>query len=214
MAVQKKNIIIVGAGGFGREIASLMLDATQPDQDWVIKGFLDDTLATIASTVLGFPVLSTVDSYSVGDNDYFLVAIGSPQDRQTMVKKIEKKGGYFFTFIHPKAMVLTTAIIGRGCIIYPYVVISTGAVLGNFVSVNFFTAVGHDSSIGAYSFICAHCDITGGVRIGERVVLGNGANTIPGIKIGDDAILAAGSTAFRNIGNGKTFIGCPAKLLS
>ena len=38
------NLIIVGAGGFGRELLQWAKDINKVEKKWIIKGFIDDTL--------------------------------------------------------------------------------------------------------------------------------------------------------------------------
>lgn len=209
-----QNIILVGAGGYGRELVALLLSEPKDLQTWVIKGFLDDNPEKTGSLVSSYPILGTSDTYTPDANDVFLLAVGNPHIRLQLAEKLLKKNAKLFTFIHSKALVLTDAKFGQGCVVYPNSVIANNAQLGDFVSVNYFTAIGHDVTIGNACVINAHCDIPGNVKIGNGVIIGNGSNMVPGIKIGDKAILGAGSTAFRNIPAGKTVLGCPAKAIN
>jgi maltose O-acetyltransferase len=52
------------------------------------------------------------------------------------------------------------------------------------------------------------------VRIGRHVWIGGGAIILPGVTVGDDAVIGAGSVVTRDVAQGATVAGNPARLLS
>ena len=51
------------------------------------------------------------------------------------------------------------------------------------------------------------------IRIGRNIWIGGGALIMPGVTIGDDAIIGAGSVVTRNVPDGATAVGIPARAL-
>ncbi len=49
------------------------------------------------------------------------------------------------------------------------------------------------------------------VRIGQNVWIGGGAIILPGVSVGDDAIIGAGSVVTRDVPDGATVVGNPAR---
>ena len=49
------------------------------------------------------------------------------------------------------------------------------------------------------------------VRIGADVWIGGGAIILPGVTVGDGAVIGAGSVVTRDVGNGQTVTGNPAR---
>ena len=90
--------------------------------------------------------------------------------------------------------------------LYPNSLISVNTRVGDFITL-LSSAIGHDAVIGNYSTISSYCDITGGVKLGERVFLGSHVSIVPKRKIGDDAYVAAGSIVISNIKSGTRVFG-------
>jgi len=54
-------------------------------------------------------------------------------------------------------------------------------------------------------------DITGGVTLGEGVLVGSHASVLPRLKVGAGAIIGAGSIVVRDVEPGVTVFGVPAR---
>jgi serine acetyltransferase len=93
------------------------------------------------------------------------------------------------------------------------VVITTNVSIGAFVIINLCSTVGHDVSIGDYSTLSCHCDVTGGCALGADVFLGSHASILPCIRVADRAKIGAGSAVVRHVRAGVTVFGVPAKRL-
>jgi len=121
-----ENLIIVGAGGFGREI----LEWARPFPRWRIKGFLDDNPATTQDSRVRAPVLGPISSYAPVAGDVFLCGLGTPALRRRVTELLRTRGAQFATLVHPSAIVATGARLSAGAIVCPFTVISTDAEIG------------------------------------------------------------------------------------
>jgi sugar O-acyltransferase (sialic acid O-acetyltransferase NeuD family) len=209
-----KNLIIIGAGGFGREIFSWVNDVNKKQRTWNIKGFLDDNLNALDGFEYPIKVLSEIDTYEVDLNDEFICALGDPVTKQICVEKLLSKGAVFTNLIHPSAVLGYNVSLGMGVILCPMTIVNADAKLGNFVTLNNHSNIGHDTTVGDYTQINGYCDITGGVRIGSRVFFGSGVSVLPNITIEDDAKIGVGSVVIRKVKNKTTVFGNPAKVLN
>ena len=209
-----KNIVIVGGGGLGREIYSLLKPAV--DSGLVsISGFIDDTLpaCSIMSDSYPVPVLGKISDYKPLANDYLVMAIGDPRAKLDLASDLEVRGAKFFSFIHPNAVVSVTAKIGKGVVVYPYCFISADTIISDFVMINCHSGAGHDVFIGAGSTICAHVDLTGHVKIGNAVFIGSHASILPNVEVGDYAKIGAGAIVVRRVKAAATVYAQPARTL-
>ena len=207
-----KHLLIIGAGGFAREVYWHAQDSLGYGTEWDIKGFLDGdkTLSKEEYGKLQLPVLGDVESYEIQQADCFICAIGQPQARERLVKKILMRGGEFINLIHRTALICPTAKMGRGNIICPLVHILDHVVVGDFVIFNGRSGMGHDAVIGDYSSLMSAVDITGYVTVGKRTFWGSGARSVPHSCIEDDATIGIGSVVFRRVKAGTKVFGNPA----
>lgn len=209
-----QNIIIVGAGSFGRELCCWLEDIVT-GKELRIAGFLDDTRdpASALNALYPYPLLGPIDRYSPKDGDVFVVAIAEPASKLRITSLLQKKGAAFFTLVHPTAVLARTARLGQGVIVCPFAMVSADSNVGDFVTINSYSSIGHDAVIGQGCTLSCHVDITGGVRIGEGVFFGSSASVLPQVEIGADARIGAGAVIMRKVAPGSTMYTMPAKKL-
>lgn len=204
-----KNLVIAGAGEFGRELYWTILDAEGYGRDFIIKGYVD-AAAPSTFTKLQVPVLGTPDDYEIQEDDVFTCAIGSPGSREKVIKSLLNRGAEFINIIHKTAIIHGNVKYGKGLVMCPYTAIGDSSEIGDYVVLNGYSAIGHDSVVGDFTCIMSHCDITGHTKIGRSVFIGGGAGTVPKAKIGDGAYVGAGSVVLRKVNPGVKVFGNPA----
>lgn len=209
----KKNLIIIAAGGCGREVLQWAKDINELEDRWKIKGFIDDNLEALDELRCNVPILSTIDDYKLEPDDEFVCCIGNGKIRKIVVDKLKAKGASFATIIHPSAVVADTSILGEGVIVYPFSIISDNVVIGAHCIINSHTSIGHDSELGEYCTISAHCDVTGKCKLDNYVFMGTSSNMVPSTKIGDNVEICAGSTVIGRVRAGNKVLGNPAKIV-
>lgn len=208
-----KNIAIFGAGGFGREVKTI-IDAinTQNSNTYNFIGFYDDGIEK-GSVVNGFPVLGGVDDLNkIIFNLELVIALGDSKVKKKIIKKIENELISFPTLIHPKASVSSDYVkLGKGCIICEGTIITCNITIGNFVVFNLMCTVGHDTVIEDFCAFMPAVNISGEVLIRESVYVGTGAKIINLLEIGENTIVGAGAIVSKSLPDNCTAIGIPAK---
>lgn len=204
-----KRIVIIGAGGFGREMLAWLKSSTMGEFE--IVGFLDQNKDALAGYAVGYPIIGDPESYKPEKEDHFVCALGNPKIKLRIARSIQKRGGAFFTFIHGTATIGNEVKIGEGCILCPGVVVSSDVQLGAFVTLNVYATVGHDAVIGDGCTLSAHADVTGYATLGEGVFMGTHAAVLPRAAVGDYAVVGAGSVVLKKVKPHSTVIGVPAK---
>lgn len=209
-----KRLLIVGAGGFGRELFAWCRQHPGCGSAWEISGFLDERLDALAGFDYPVGVVGRVTDYEPKPDDLLVCALGNPKSKGAACQALGARGAEFLTFVHPSAVLGANVRLGRGVVLCPNVVLTSDIELGDFVMFNVGASAGHDVRIGSWTTVSGHCDITGKCRVGERVFFGSHATVIPGRQIGDDCIIGAGAVVMMNVKPGTTMVGNPARPLS
>lgn len=204
-----KNLVIIGAGSYGREIYNLALECNGYGTNYVIKGYIDNLYEEVGYT--NYPsILGIVDEYTPEENDVFVCALMDVDIKKKYIDIILEKGGSFISLIHKSARIWQNTTIGSGCIICDNVSISCDVQIGNFVTIQTLSIIGHDCEIGDYSHLNCFTFLGGKCKVGELSTINTGAILHPGKKTGCHALVGAGSVVLRNVKDGKAVFGNPA----
>ena len=205
-----KDIIIVGASGFGREILWYLEDINNIKPTWNILGFLDDNLNALDGYNCQYPILGTIKDYVPLPNQEFICALAFPKVKKQIIETLKSKGALFTKVIHPSVRINPNSEIGEGVVITPGSVISDNAKIGDFVSL-LGSSVAHDATIDDWSTLSGKCSVNGHAKVGKSVYMGCGVLVAPSKKIGDNSTVGIGSVVISNIKAGSTVFGNPAK---
>jgi sugar O-acyltransferase (sialic acid O-acetyltransferase NeuD family) len=208
-----KNLVIIGAGEFGREVYAWAKQSKDNNSLWQIKGFIDDNKHALDKFKYKVRIISGIGEYVPKADDLFICAVGNIRLKKKLTSLIVKKGGKFTNIIHPTAVMGENVRLGAGVILCPFVVISSDATLGNGVHVNLHTSIGHDVKVGNWCFIGTGCALNGHVTLSDSVFMGGHVIVLPSGSIGKGAVVGAGSLVVGRVKPDVTVFGIPAKQL-
>ncbi len=206
-----KNLIIISAGKFGREVYGWASQAIAHGAPWRIKGFLDNRTNALQGLNYDAPIIGTTAGYQIEQDDVFIGAIGDPKDKVEYYTPILKRGGKFINLIHPTAIVGHNVHLGSGVVMGPFSSTTSDVHVGNFVTILPFSNLAHDSVVGDWCQICTHCGVNGNVILGEGVFLGGHACIVPQKKVGAWAYVGAGAVVIKDVSPGAKVFGNPAR---
>jgi sugar O-acyltransferase (sialic acid O-acetyltransferase NeuD family) len=206
-----KQVVIIGAGGHGREVADILRARAETD----VIGFVDDNREIHGNDVDGLRVLGDWSWFEGLDRSEIAVvcAVGSPEWCRRLTGRAESLGLSFTNAISPLAHISSFARLGDGVTVFPHAVINTGAVVESYSILNIGATVSHDTKIGRYSNINPGAHLAGNVTVGEGCYIGMGANVIQGRSIGAWSVVGAGAVVTRDIPPRVTAVGVPAKIV-
>ncbi|MCR5414877.1 MAG: NeuD/PglB/VioB family sugar acetyltransferase [Kiritimatiellae bacterium] len=205
-----KKLLIVGAGGFGREAWGMALESLGYGSEFKVKGFLD-AKADALDAFAGYPpVVGDPATYVPQEGDVFITALGSISARRRCVAALEGKGAEFATLVHRSAFLGPNVTVGEGSLIAPGVSLTADVMVGRHADIFHNTSVGHDSQIGDFAHIYAQCAIGGGVKVGSGASVYPGSVVVPRRRIGEDSTVGAGSCVFLDVPSATTVHGNPA----
>ena len=207
-------IVIYGTGGHGRETALLVRSMIQAGTPWQLSGYLDDDTTQHHRLIGDLPVLGT-SSILAAQPGLFAVAlgIGSPNARRQIVARIRSWVHSFPVLIHPSVPAFERVHLGDGSQVHAGTVLTTDIHVGNFAILNRHVDVSHDCTIDDWATLAPGVTLTGGVSVGEGADLGARAACIPCVHIGAWSVIGAGAVVTRDIPDGVTAVGVPARAL-
>lgn len=207
----KKNIAIVGAGAFGREVLCHIKDCeNESNLDNKVKYiFLDDNFSK-NSKLMDCEVLQIKNlkfsNYNV------VVSIGNSILRSDIVKDLPENISYS-TFIHPSVIMSDKILINEGSIVSPGCIFTTNIAVGKHCHFNLHVTVGHDTKIGNFFSAAPGVNISGNCNIGNNVYVGTGAAIKQGITIVDNVTIGMGAVVVKDILEEGTYVGNPSRRL-
>jgi len=206
-----KRLVIVGAGGYGREMYGAALGAVGYGTDFDVRGYLDARADALDGFAGYPPVLGSPESYVPQASDVFVTALGSIESRRKCVALVEAHGGRFVSVIHRTAILGPNVTVGEGSFVAPNAVLTADVRVGRHAAVFHNASVGHDSVLEDFTHVYAQCSLGGSVRIGEGAVVYPGSVVAPRRTVGRNAVVGAGSTVILNVPSGVSVFGSPAR---
>ncbi|MBU1019811.1 MAG: acetyltransferase [Firmicutes bacterium] len=205
-----KDIVIIGAGGFGREVAWLIEDINNVTPTWNIIGFVDDNKEIQGSLINGYPVVGDIDWLN-NQELYVVNAIGDSIVKKKVLERLNESKNSFPVLVHPNVVISKLVNIGEGSIICAGNIITVNISIGKHVIVNIDSTIGHDAIIGDFSTILPSVNISGYVELEQCVSVGTGSAIIQGVTIGQNTVVGAGAVVVKDLPANCTAVGSPAK---
>jgi len=210
--MDKKNLVIFGAGGLGREAAWQISESEQCSTQYKILGFADDDPALRGKEINGYPVLG--DSCWLMDYPEEVcvaICVGNPKARKGVYDKIKENPRISFPAILAAGVRLSDSVkLGQGSLICLANVLTTNIEIGEFVIVNYNCVIAHDAVIDDFVTLYSSVNVSGNVRIGFGAEIGVGTDIIQSKTIGANAVIGAGAVVVRDIPPDCTAVGVPA----
>ncbi len=210
-----KQVVIIGAGGHGREVAEILRHQVRRGMGLSVLGFVDDDRSLHGQQVDGLPVLGDWTWFQcINRNEVSVIcAVGLPHVCRRLVQRAQALGLSFVNAVSPLAHISAMACVGPGVTIFPHVVVNSGARLYGHCILNIGVSISHDTSVGSYCNLNPGVHVAGNVSIGEGCYIGMGANIIQGRSIGPWTTVGAGAAVIRDLPANVTAVGVPAKVI-
>lgn len=211
------RLVIIGAGGFGREVHDIVEainDAGGPDRLDVVGFLADGGGDTALVEERGVPFLGPVTRLEALPPDVgYVVAIGSAEARRTIDTWASGLGRRAVVLVHPAASIGRHRVeLGPGTVVLGGAQITTSIRIGRSVQIHAGVVVGHDATVGDYATVCPNATLTGNVTVGEGAFLGSGCSVIPGVTVGAGAVVGAGAAVISDIPADCLAVGVPARV--
>jgi sugar O-acyltransferase (sialic acid O-acetyltransferase NeuD family) len=202
---KSRPVIVIGAGGHAKVVVAALLAAGEAPVE-----LLDDDETKWGRLVLGVPVSGPIGALATRPGCQAILAIGDNHVRRRLSADLAAD---WMTVVHPRAWVDPSARIGAGSFIAAGAMVLPDATIGEHAIVNTGTSVDHDCSVEDFAHLSAGVHLGGGATVKTGAVVGIGATLMVGITVGAWALVGAGAVVVRDVADGVTAVGVPARPL-
>ena len=210
-------LYLLGAGGLGEETAEAVRACNDARPIWDLRGFLDDDADRHGSTLVGLPIAGPIELLRDEPEACAVACVARPRDPTSRRRLVERAGlaeERWATIVHPRASVPASASIGRGTVLLADVVLTASVSVGRHCMVMPQVVLTHGDVVEDF------CTIASGVRVGGRATLreacylGAGSLVREDRTVGRGALVGMGSVVLRDVPEGQSWVGNPARRLS
>ena len=207
--------IVIGGGGHGREVAAIIQDFLLKPGDRLL-GFLDDNPYRVGTQLAGLPILGPGEWLaSFGGPLKVALGLGASKAREAMVQRIRSFNVdvQFPLIQHPDALIGPRVTIGEGVLIQAGCVLTCDVEVGPFAVLNVGVSLSHDAKVGPFATLAPGSRLAGGATVGFCAEVGMGTHVIQLRHIGDQTQTGALAAVVRDLPDGITAVGVPARAL-
>lgn len=216
MSEHRRRILIAGAGGFAREVRWLLAEIDRLDERYDFLGYIVSNLSQLGEHDSRDAVLGDFDwlDCNVGAADALAIGVGNPSARARLGREVKERFPHLELppLIHPSVrMDSVSCHVGDGAIVCANCVLTVNVQIDRFAMVNLSCTIGHETRVGEGCVLNPAVNLSGGVVLGNRVLVGTGAQVLQYVAVGDDAVIGAGAVVTKDVPAGQTVVGVPAK---
>jgi len=211
--MNKKPIILFGAGGHGRSVA----DVVESEGKYRIVGWIDSKRKP-GEYFSGYKVLGNEQSLPCiikkSRVSRFVIALGDNYQRMKVTNRICSiiPRARFVTSIHHSAVISPSASIASGVVVMPNAIIHAHSSIEEGCLINTGASIDHDGYMEAFSSLAPGAVLGGNVQIGTCSAVGLGASVIQKVRIGRHTVIGAGSVVVRDIPDEVVAFGNPCSV--
>jgi sugar O-acyltransferase (sialic acid O-acetyltransferase NeuD family) len=201
-----KTVVVIGAGGHAKVVISTLQAA-----GYVVTDVFDDNHAKWGASVLNVPVSGGLSEMAQSGLRRAVIAIGDNHIRERLAREINME---WVSVSHPQSYVHSSVKLGEGSVVFAGAIIQPDTVVGAHAIINTAATIDHDCALGDFVHLAPGVRLAGGVQVARGAFLGAGTVVIPSRRIGEWAVVGAGGVVVKDILDGVTAVGIPARPLT
>jgi UDP-perosamine 4-acetyltransferase len=202
------KVVLLGGGGH----CKVVIDHLQLSGVKVV-GILDDNPKTAGKEILGCRVIGPIEQLAELKNEaeFAVIAVTDPAIRMKFAAICRDVGFKVTGFIHPAAVISSSATIAPTAQICAGAIINPEADIKDHVVINTRAVVEHDCWVGPYCHIAPSVSLMGNVHVGALTLIGASSVVIPNLRLGSEVIVGAGAIIVKNIAGNSKYVSTPAR---
>jgi sugar O-acyltransferase (sialic acid O-acetyltransferase NeuD family) len=211
--MSKGGVLLVAAGGLAREV----LEVERRLGRFATVRVLDDDPARWGTSMGGAPVVGGLEEVKRYDESSIVVCAGHGAVRRRLAVRLEQLGvadDRYVSVIHPSVDLPASCVVGAGSILLAQVALTADVTIGRHVAVMPHVTLTHDDEVEDFATLCGGVALGGEVRIGATAYLGMSSSVRERVTVGAGATLGMGSALLRDLPQGQTWVGVPARPMS
>jgi sugar O-acyltransferase (sialic acid O-acetyltransferase NeuD family) len=209
-----RQLLLIGAGGFGREAAEAVRAVNTLRPTWQLLGFLDDDPGKLGTTPAGLPVLGPVDLLSDYPTAQVVLCPGRPDNysiRPKLAERLALDDERYATIVHPTATVGLSCEVGPGSVLLAHVDLTANVLVGRHVAVMPQVVLTHDVLVADFATLASGARLGGGCHVGQGAYVSSGACLREGTSVGGRAMVGMGAIVTHDVPDGRLWYGVPAR---
>jgi sugar O-acyltransferase (sialic acid O-acetyltransferase NeuD family) len=212
-----RQLLLVGAGGLGRETAEAVRAVNAVRPTWRLVGFLDDDPGVQGDLVGGVPVVGPIETVHDHPGADVVICTGRPDNytsRRLIAQRLGLDDERYATVVHPSATMGASCRVGVGSVLLARVDLTADVAVGRHVAVMPQVVLTHDVSVEDWATLASGVRLGGGCKVGEEAYVGSGTCVREGLTIGKRAMVGMGSVVTRDVPDERLWYGAPARDVS
>jgi len=203
----KKPVAIVGYSGHAFVIIDILLSAGR-----LVTAYCDQEAKEFNPYHLEYLGKESDVINKLKKFDFF-ACVGHNGIREKIHTNLRQYLGNPINAIHPSAIISSSVKMGDGIMIAANATLNPLVEIGRGVICNTSTSIDHECIIGDFTHIAPGAVLCGNVKVGRNTFIGANSVIRQGIIIGDNVTIGAGTVVVKDIPDGATVVGNPAKNL-
>ncbi len=200
-----KDLLILGTGVHALEMVEIVERVNRVTPTWKLIGYITTDEKQVGLSLNSTPVVGTpadllrhpAANLAPTFNEWRCMG-DLPMERMA-------------SLIDPSAFVSRTAIIGRGCVLYPHCYVGLSARIEDFVFCLSGSVINHDDVIKRGSTLSSGVQLAGCVKIEPDCYLGQACTIRQSLTIGRHSLIGMGAVVVKDVPPDSVMAGNPAR---